>query len=604
MTTPEPRPTPPVLPYGTGPVVGFVAGALVSVVGGGYLSGLVAGTGPALPAGVYGVIPVVTGLFASPGDPASAWPADAQPGGPILTWLCIGVIAAACIMLGAIISGKNMARKVARRIRASGFAGKEELARVGLDEKSAVKKAKATRLTLSDVPVRQIDAAVETTRIGTLYDDKKQGVFLQHRDGLMVEGPTGSGKTWRMFYKAVVDAPGTVVATSTRGDLLRATWAERSAIGEAKVFDPDGLTVYPNKMRWSILDGCEDPEVAMRRAAALVQAMPMDDTSNSGYWNGKAAMLMRGYLYAAAVLSKDLVTLRMWASSRDVRAVRDVLSVDLPDWNTDLTQALDSGSDSSDDVISACTRLLEPLASPRLMRSLNVPRGESADLHALITEGRNTVYLISEGGSASAAAMTTVLSAELYHVAKTHGLTQPDDKIDPPLRMVLDEMNNVAAIPNMPSLITDSGGRGIQIWAGVHSRLQNEERWGRVGGHQLSNDSPARLYLTGLGDADELATISKGLGMRDEYMSASRMTGPRSVPVMAGNEISQMAADQALLRYREAKPIKLHVPSVWDVPALAEKVRANQAAFDRFCAGETEDGPEVDLAKRSVRQRR
>ncbi len=82
-----------------------------------------------------------------------------------------------------------------------------------------------------------------------------------------------------------------------------------------------------------------------------------------------------------------------------------------------------------------------------------------------MTEGKNTVYLVSEGHSASAAAFTTVLSAELYHIAKTHGLGNEDDKIDPPLRMVLDEMNNVAAIPHMPDLITDSGGRGIQIWA-------------------------------------------------------------------------------------------------------------------------------------------
>lgn len=584
MATPEPRPTPPVLPYGTGPIVGFVAGALASIVGGGYLSGLVAGTGPALPAGIYGVIPVVTGLFGNPGDPASAWPAGSRPGGPTLTWLCIAVVAAACIVLGAVISSKSMARTVARRVRASGFADVKELGRAGVDEKSAAAKAKKTRLGLADVPLRRIDAASETTRIGSLYDNKKQGVFLQYRDGVLVEGPTGAGKTWRMFWRAVVDATGPVVATSTRGDLLRATWAERIELGDVEVFDPENLTVYPNKMRWSILDGCDDPEVAMRRAEALVQAMPMDGTSNSGYWNGKAAMLMRGYLYAAAVLDKDLVPLRVWAASRNVKPVHEVLAADLPDWDAELTQALGSKSDSSDDVISACTRLLEPLASPRLMRSLNVPRRESADLHALLTEGRNTVYLISEGGSASAAAMTTVLSAELYHVAKTHGLTQPDDKIDPPLRMVLDEMNNVAAIPNMPSLITDSGGRGIQIWAGVHSALQNEDRWGRIGGRRLSTDSPARIYLPGLGDGDELATISRALGTRDEYLSASRMSAPRSVPVMAGNEIAQMPSDQALMMYRQAKPIKLHVPSVWDVPALAQRVRSNQAEFDDYCA--------------------
>lgn len=344
------------------------------------------------------------------------------------------------------------------------------------------------------------------------------------------------------------------------------------------------MTAIPNPMRWSILDGCDDPEVAKRRAEALVQAMPMDDTSNSGYWNGKAAMLMRGYLYTAAVKNKDLMDLRIWASSRNVKLVRDVLKKDLPDWHAELGQALDSKSDSSDDVVSACARLLEPLASPKLMGAINVPRSESADLHALMTEGKNTVYLVSEGHSASAAAFTTVLSAELYHVAKTHGLTRPDDKIDPPLRMVLDEMNNVAAIPHMPDLITDSGGRGIQIWALVHSALQNEKRWGRIGGQRLSTDSPARMYLPGLGDESELAALSRLIGSRDEYTSHDPRSAPRSVPVMALNEIREMPEDQALMMFRNAKPMKVRLPSVWDVPDLSKRVQANQAAFDDFCA--------------------
>ena len=62
------------------------------------------------------------------------------------------------------------------------------------------------------------------------------------------------------------------------------------------------------------------------------------------------------------------------------------------------------------------------------------------------------------------------------------------------------------------------------------------------------------------------------------------MSAPRSVPVMAGNEIAQMPSDQALMMYRQAKPVKLHVPSVWDVPALAQRVRSNQAQFDDYCA--------------------
>lgn len=582
MSTAQQPPSPRVVPLGFFPAVSVAAGVVFSVVGGGYLSGVLAGHGGALPTGVYGFLDVLKGLFLSPGDPAAAWPEGSQPGGPVLTWACIVILALACMLTGAYVSSKLAMRKAAQRVRGEGFADRAELVRHGVSEKEAVKKAKKIRASLADVPLRKIDAATATTRIGSLYDAKKEGVYLQYRDGLLVEGPTGSGKTWRVCWQGVTSAVGPVVATTTRGDLLRSTWAERREAGQVEVFDPEGLTAFPDKMRWSILDGCEDPEVALRRAEALVQAMPMDDTKNSGYWNGKAAMLMRGYLYAAAVTGADLRTVKVWASSRTVKPVRDVLSVDLPDWDAELGQALGSKSDSSDDVISACTRLLEPLASPALMNAVNVPKGKSVDLKALLTEGNNTIYLVSEGHSRSAAAFTTVLSAELYHVGKQHGLSKPDDRLDPPLRMVLDEMNNVAAIPNMPSLITDSGARGIQIWAVVHSANQNEDRWGRVGGRRLTTESPVRLILPGLGDDQELASISRLLGNRDEY--TSHQAPPRSVPRMPIDQIRQMPTDQGLMLARGMAPVKLHLPAVWDVPDLKERVEANQAAFDEYAA--------------------
>ncbi|MFD4366978.1 type IV secretory system conjugative DNA transfer family protein [Rhodococcus sp. NPDC058521] len=581
MSTPIARPTQPVISPLFWPVLGFAATVVFSVVGGGWLSGLLSGHGGALPAGFYGFLDVIKGLFMSPADPASAWPEGSRPGGPVLTWVCIGLLAVLCMVIAAFISGQQMKRTAATRERAHGFADRTELKRQGLTEKTAVKKAKATQASLAQVPLGQIDAETATTRIGKLYGTRDEGVYLQYRDGLLVEGPTGSGKTWRLCWQGVTNAVGTVVVTTTRGDLLRATWADRIKVGAVYVFDPERLTAFPQKMKWSILAGCDDPETAKRRAEALVQAMPMDDTKNSGYWNGKAAMLMRGYLYAAAVLDVDLRTVRVWAASRNVKAVREVLAERLPDWDAELAQALGSKSDSSDDVISACTRLLEPLASPALMESVNVPRNESVDLKAILAEGRNTIYLVSEGHSASAAAFTTVLSAELYHLAKTLGLKNPDDRLDPPLRMVLDEMNNVAAIPNMPSLITDSGARGIQIWAIAHSALQNEERWGRIGGRRLSTDSPVRIYLPGLGDEQELTSLSRLLGTRDEYTAPH--APPRSVPIMSPNDIRQMPQDQALMIARQMSPAKLHLPTVWDIPDLAKRVQANQDAFDWYC---------------------
>ncbi|RAL35695.1 hypothetical protein [Rhodococcus sp. AQ5-07] len=46
-------------------------------------------------------------------------------------------------------------------------------------------------------------------------------------------------------------------------------------------------------------------------------------------------MLMRGYPYSAAVKDKDLMDLRIWASSGNVKLVRTVLQWDLPDWHAE-----------------------------------------------------------------------------------------------------------------------------------------------------------------------------------------------------------------------------------------------------------------------------
>ena len=92
------------------------------------------------------------------------------------------------------------------------------------------------------------------------------------------------------------------------------------------------------------------------------------------------------------------------------------------------------------------------------------------------------------------------------------------------------------------------------------------------------------MYLPGLGDESELAALSRLMGSRNEYISHDPRSAPRSVPVMALNEIREMPEDQALMMFRNAKPMKVRLPSVWDVPDLSKRVRANQAAFDDFCA--------------------
>ncbi|WP_370185774.1 type IV secretory system conjugative DNA transfer family protein [Rhodococcus wratislaviensis] len=592
MNTPKP-PAPRFIPYEFWPLAAAAGGVVVSVVGGGFVSGMFAGHGGALPDGFYGFLTVMKGLVRSPGDPAAAWPDGTRPGGPALTWVCIALVAVAYVAAALYVAGKVSARQSRRKARERGHADRRELLIRGLTAKEAVKAAKTNRNSLKMIADRKIDAKTVALRLGRLYGSRSAAddVFLQYRDGVMIEGATGSGKSWRIAWHRIVASAGFALVTSTKPDLLWSTVSHRLRVGKVRVFDPENITRWPKDMRlrWSLLAGCEDPETAIRRAAALVSVLPADDAKNAAYFKGKAAVLMRCYLYAAAHLGKDLRTVRVWAASRGVTEVRELLQAKLPDWAADLEQILDSKSDSSDDVLGSTTELLASLASPRLLAAVDVPIDESEDLEKMVA-GPNTVYLVSDGKTGSCRAFTSVLAAEIYHLGKKVGRQMPQERLDPPMSLVLDEVNNVAPIPDLPSLITDSGGGGISIWAFSHGELQNKKRWGTYEGEMFTTTSPVRVILPGLMDDAELGSISRLLGDYEEWITPHH--APRSRPVMSIRDLREMPADQAIMLYRGAAPALVHLPTVWALPAIKAQVDASEMVYNQIC----EDGELPDWA--------
>ncbi|WP_200175353.1 type IV secretory system conjugative DNA transfer family protein [Tomitella cavernea] len=581
MSTPASRSEQQIMPIWFAPVATLLVGVVVAVVGGGVLAEVLSGVGVVWPPhGLVGVGQLLAGLVSSASDPGAAWAPHPSPGSPVIVWACIGVVGAvytaAAISVAVWLSGRRMDRRHARE----GFAGAAELRRRSLTEAKAREGGFAARVSLAGLPRhqrRQVPSSDLAVDVGHVVGAREH-MWAQFRDGALVEGPTGSGKTWRIAWHRVIGAPGFCLATTTKPDLLWSTVAERAERGDVYVFDPENICAWPYRLRWSIIAGCDDPDTALRRAEALVQAMPIDDAKNGAYFTAKSIVLMRCYLYAAARLDASLRTLRTWASRRQVPEVREVLTRERPDWAAELEQTLGSSADSSEDIIGATSRLLEPLASPALMDALDVPVADSADLRSIIADGTNTLYLLSEGSSASAAPFVAALAAEVHHVAKQHALSLPGERLDPPAMLVLDELNNVAPIPRLPSLITDSGGRGLCIWGFVHSEAQNKDRWGQVGGRRLTTESPMRIVLPGLADDQELASLSRLIGDRDDFYS--RQAGPRRVPILPAAEIRQMPADRALVIYRGAKPALVSLPTVWDTPALRERVTASRDYYE------------------------
>ncbi len=424
--------------------------------------------------------------------------------------------------------------------------------------------------------------------VGTLADRPGEHVYLQHRDGVIVHGPTGAGKTWRVAYQRVCDAPGFALVTTTKADLVAATIAQRACRGQVAVFDPEGLTGWPAGLRWSFLTGCLDPDTAIRRADAAARAMPLEGTRNGAYFEQKAATVLRCCLHAAAIANYSIRDVRVWMSARTNRTPVDILSRTLPDWAGELDQILGSSSESTDDVLAAAARLLEPLASPKLLAAIDVELSESFDVEQFVLSGANTLYLVSRGSSRSMAPFVAALAAEVHHVADRASQRAPGKRLDPPVRLVLDETNNVAPIPDLPQIMTDSGGKGICVWAFAHNQDQNELRWGTEGGRVLAQSAPAMLILPGLRGTEELASISRLIGERRGW-EATLHQGTRSYQlhddtVLRADEIRELPSDQGLLLYRNAPACLLRLPSVWEVPAWREQAIASTRLFDEIIA--------------------
>src|SRR6266496_1421552 len=111
------------------------------------------------------------------------------------------------------------------------------------------------------VPTREL--ATPIARIGRLR------VWSPIEDTTRRFGGPRVGKSGEMACR-ILDAPGAVIATSTRTDLVKLTKYLRGERGPMWVFNPAGIGGFESTIVFDPLSGCGQPKVAVERAADLV----------------------------------------------------------------------------------------------------------------------------------------------------------------------------------------------------------------------------------------------------------------------------------------------------------------------------------------------
>lgn len=430
------------------------------------------------------------------------------------------------------------------------------------------------------------DDATEDEMIVALCKLDRQTMYVQHEDSMWVFAPQRSGKTLYLAVGIILDAPGSVIATSTKNDLPMLTAVARERKGDVTVFDLQDISGWPNKIRWNVIDGCEDPDEALARGKAWAGAQPMGNVKNGDFFNSKAAAVLGRFLHAAALGGLTIEDVVRWTNNfADTEPLEILIEHNAPAAFSARLRALTTSraGETVDSIQETLAGLLEPLSSPKAMDTLSPEKGEGFDMEQFLAKP-NTIYLLTDGERSPVAPLVAMFADFMFRKAQRISQTKPGGRLWPVLTMVLDEAPNVAAIPDMAGALSDSGGRGIRIVGFSQSFAQNRQRWGTEAATAIRGTSSIRLFLPGLEELDELDKIARAAGTtHKERIStsqgrggSSRTTSKEERQVIRGNEIQQLPVGEAFMHYSNVRPARVTLTPWWERPD-ADQIRKDKA---------------------------
>ncbi len=392
-------------------------------------------------------------------------------------------------------------------------------------------------------------------------------VWTSVEDSVVVLGPARSGKDLHLVVNVILNAPGAVVATSTRPDNIAQTVAARRSLGPVAVFDPQHLAGDIDAgLRWSLTRGCDQPMTAMIRAAGLA-AGTGKGAEDGSFWQGQTEAALRALLMAAALDGRGAADLYRWsltpAAVQDAIAILDTHPRAPAGWATALNAVADSDPRQRDSVWLGVRQSLAALGDPDVLAAVTPGPGEQFDPEMFICAS-GTLYLVGTATGAGAAAnLVAAFIEDIVETARHLAAGSVGARLDPPITVMLNEIGNLSPLPSLPTLMSEGGGTGICTWAILQSLAQARHKWGEQAAATVWDASTTKIILGGGGNAGDLRDLAALIGERDETTWAenrgndgarSRTSSLRRIPILDSGRLRTLPFGTAVLLLRSVPP--------------------------------------------------
>ncbi|WP_300007462.1 TraM recognition domain-containing protein [Pseudonocardia sp.] len=470
-------------------------------------------------------------------------------------------------------SEATVTRWGARVRRKSGVASSVDIARAG----SAVamrRRAPAVRPSLAPASRRArlgqlawlpaIEVGVELCRVGALR------VWASIEDVVVVFGGPRVGKT-QWLAGRVLDAPGAVLVTSTRMDLLEQTGPLRAEQGPVLVFNPVGLGGLASTITFDPLTGCADPVTANERASDMLAAANRPGSGDREFWDDQARRNLAALMHAAALGGKTMLDVQRWLANLD-REEPEIMALlrgsPEPAFETSVGQFITTNDRTRTSITATIAPALGWLThGPARAAAAPVGQGGRAFDVAALLASKATVYLLG-GEEAQVAPLVCALTGHIAREARRLAAFRPGGRLDPPLSLRLDEAALICPVP-LDRWTADMGGRGVSIVACFQSRAQLVDRYGEAKAAVILNNSGARILFGGTADRDDLTYWSTLAGDREEPIITTDLHGrlasrsTRRVPVLSPAQLANLPARRVVVFRRDMPPVVGRAEQAW-----------------------------------------
>ncbi|KQX41195.1 type VI secretion protein [Streptomyces sp. Root63] len=301
------------------------------------------------------------------------------------------------------------------------------------------------------------------------------------RTPLLVYAPAPARRP--TVVRAVHDAEGPVLVVTSDPTVWAETKDARAKLGPVLVYDPGHLCDTPARLHWSPTEGCELPDSAAARAAALLAPVRPQARIDAAVAD-TAQTLLQCWLHAAAVDGRPFRQVLRWASGSGAHEPVRLLRTH-PKAASGLAGLLESAltayPERREVAQELTVRAFAALSTVHIREACTANRADSLALESFVDEG-GTLYLVGEPiedprSRPGAMPLLTALAADVVEHGRRMAARSSDGRLDPPMTLVLDDVAAVAPLPQLPELLTTGQHRGMPALVLLRSREQGRARW-------------------------------------------------------------------------------------------------------------------------------